>query len=165
MNRDLTPYAAYPVIMMCGVSGAGKTFIASQLQAEGYERLSADKIVWKKYGDAYAAMTPAQQHTIYMDAIDAIVASIPAKIAAGKRVVIEASMCKRRRRDQVAQMCRQAGAEYVIVYVSAPREVLRSRLLQRRGSGPDDQRVTEEELDRFLLNFEAPEPDEHFIQI
>lgn len=62
-------------------------------------------------------------------------------------------------------MCRQAGAEYVIVYVSAPREVLRSRLLQRRGSGPDDQRVTEEELDRFLLNFEAPEPDEHFIQI
>ena len=110
-------------------------------------------------------MPPARQHTIYMDAIDAIVASIPAKIAAGKRVVIDASMCKRRRRDQVAQMCRQAGAEWVIVYVSAPREVLRSRLLQRRGSGPDDQRVTEEELDRFLLNFEAPEPDEHFIQI
>ena len=151
------PYAAYPVIMMCGVSGAGKTFIASQLRAEGYERLSADKIGGEKDGDAYAAMTPAQQHTIY--------ASIPAKIAAGKRVVIDASMCKRRRRDQVAQMCRQAGAEWVIVYVSAPREVLRSRLLQRRGSGPDDQRVTEEELDRFLLNFEAPEPDEHFIQI
>lgn len=62
-------------------------------------------------------------------------------------------------------MCSEAGADYVIAYLESSREVLLERLKRRGGSGPDDQFVSEEELDRFLAHFEAPEADERFIHI
>lgn len=153
------------VIMMCGVSGAGKTYIARRLESEGFVRLSADSLVWDELGPAYSSMPPAMQSAIYMAAIDNLVASIPQRIAVGERLVIDASMCKRRRRDAVVELCRSIGVKSVILYVDAPRSVLAGRLAMRGGKGPDDQLVPESDLDRFLHNFESPEPDENFIHI
>lgn len=166
MNSRLTDTLCHAsVVMMCGVSGSGKTFVASQLEAEGYERLSADKIIWDKYGDAYFSLSNADQHKIYMAAIDSVISAIPEKVNNGRRVVIDASMCKRKGRDFVRNLCSNIGAECITVYLSAPREILKERLNLRHGNGPDDQRVSEEELDRFLSNFETPGPDENIIQI
>lgn len=166
MNSILTDTLNHAsVVMMCGVSGSGKTFVASQLEAEGYERLSADKIVWDEYGDTYFKLSIADQHKIYIAAIDSVISAIPEKVNNGRRVVIDASMCKRQKRDFVRNLCSNIGAECITVYLSAPREILKERLNRRQGTGPDDQRVSEEELDRFLSNFEAPNPDENFIQI
>ena len=166
MTEDLrAALAGVQVVMMCGVSGAGKTFVASRLEKEGFERLSADRRVWDEYGDAYLSLPAARQQEVYIEAIDAVVASIPDMLRDGRRVVIDASMCKRRRRDEVRRLCRDQGVECIILYLDAPRDVLSMRLARRKGLGCDDQRVTEEQLDRFLRNFEPPESDEHFIQM
>ena len=153
------------VVMMCGVSGSGKTFVARQLEELGFVRLSADVDVWSAYGDEYARMSPAEQHAVYMGALGRVLGQLPELLRQGRRVVIDASMCKRARRDEVAAMCSEAGADYVIAYLESSREVLLERLIRRGGSGPDDQFVSEEELDRFLAHFEAPEADERFIHI
>lgn len=153
------------VVLMCGVSGAGKTYCARGLEKEGFVRLSADRIVWEEYGTAYSTLPPDAQSAIYMEAVDRLVDSVPQCLNEGKRVVIDASMCKRRRRDAVMEMCRSNGRRCLILYVDAPRAVLARRLAHRGGSGPDDQLVPESDLDRFLLNFEAPAPDENFIHI
>lgn len=156
---------SYPVVMMCGVSGAGKTFIARKLEAEGYERLSPDRIVWNRYGHAYAELPPAERHEIYMAAIDSQIARLPELIASGRRVVIDCSMCKRRRRDAVASICATAGISSVIAYLTASREVLERRLSERGDTGPDDQTVSPADLNRFLAGFEAPMSGEHFITV
>lgn len=153
------------VVMMCGVSGAGKTFVARRLEAQGFVRLSADADVWQAYGEGYARMPAAEQHVIYMRALGNIIGHVPELLRQGKRVVIDASMCKRARRDEVADMCRQAGAQHVIAYLDSSRATLLERLKARKGTGPDDQFVSEEELDRFLAHFEVPEADERFIHI
>ena len=106
------------VVMMCGVSGAGKTFVARGLEAQGFVRLSADADVWEAYGEGYARMPAAEQHVIYMRALGNIIGRVPELLRQGKRVVIDASMCKRARRDEVADMCRQAGAQHVNSYKS-----------------------------------------------
>lgn len=153
------------VVMMCGVSGAGKTFVARRLEAQGFVRLSADADVWQAYGEGYARMSQAEQHVIYMRALGNIIGRVPELLRQGKRVVIDASMCKRARRDEVADMCRQAGANHMIAYLDSSRATLLERLKARNGTGPDDQFVSEEELDRFLAHFEVPEADECFIHI
>ena len=53
----------------------------------------------------------------------------------------------------------------MIAYLDSSRATLLERLKARKGKGPDDQFVSEEELDRFLAHFEVPEADERFIHI
>lgn len=163
--KGLSALLKYPVIMMCGVSGSGKTFIARQLEAEGYLRLSPDRLVWDEYGSSYAWLPTQRRHEIYMAAIDSEIARLPGLIAAGKRVVIDCSMCKRRRRDAVAAICDAAGVSHIIARLSTNPAVLARRLAVRGDTGPDDQKVSAADLSRFLADFEAPGPGEHFINL
>lgn len=150
---------------MCGVSGSGKTFVARQLEAEGFMRLSPDRLVWNEYGREYASLSAQRRHEIYMAAIDREIARLPGLIAAGRRVVIDCSMCKRRRRDAVASLCNAAGVSHIIVWLTAGPALLAQRLAGRGDTGPDDQKVSAADLSRLLADFEAPAPDEHFITL
>uniref|UniRef100_UPI001CD78977 AAA family ATPase n=1 Tax=Enterococcus casseliflavus TaxID=37734 RepID=UPI001CD78977 len=38
------------VLLMCGVSGAGKTTYSKQKEQEGYVRLAIDELIWEDYG-------------------------------------------------------------------------------------------------------------------
>lgn len=153
------------VVMMCGVSGAGKTYMARKLETAGFERLSADRLVWEKYGESYSSLPADSRSRIYMTAMKALTDSLPEKIAEGKRVVMDSSFCKRGRRDAVARLCREAGVNSLILYLDVPAPLLRRRLAMREGAGPDDQRIPEEDLVRFLQNFEPPAPDERYITL
>jgi len=153
-------------VIMCGISGSGKTRYAKSLAAHGYERVSADEIVWKEYGGPQFASLPQERRAqAYIEANAAIVAHVERILSAGGRVVVDATMCKRSRRDHLVGVCRARGVEPLIVYLNAPICVLASRLAERQGSGPDDQIVTDDELQRFYGNFEPPQPDEHFITV
>lgn len=156
---------AYPVVMMCGVSGSGKTFVARQLEAEGYVRLSPDRAVWDRYGRKYSSLPPGRRHEIYMQAIDGEIARLAGLLAEGRRVVIDCSMCKRRRRDAVVAICAASGVDSAIAYLTASREVLERRLSKRGDTGPDDQTVSTADLRRFLADFEPPAPDEFYLPL
>ncbi len=152
-------------VIMCGISGSGKTYYARSLAAHGYERVSADELVWEKYGHQFASLPQERRTLAYIEANAAIVAHVERILSAGGRVVVDATMCKRSRRDLMVEVCRAHGVEPLIVYLDAPICVLASRLAERQGSGPDDQIVTADELQRFYGNFEPPQPDEFFITV
>ena len=152
-------------VMMCGVSGSGKTFLARQLEERGYRRLSPDLTVWSEYGADIAKFPPERQRELFSEALAGIAEETRRLLDAGERVVVDSTMCKRAKRDMMRRVCAEAGVTPLFIYLNPGPETLRTRLAARRGLGPDDQQVSPEMLDRFLAGFEAPDPDENVLTI
>ena len=150
-------------VVMCGISGSGKTVFSQRLEREGYTRISADELVWQKYGDSFTELSPQCQREVYMTVNAEVIATAKEALSHGQRIVVDATMCKRTGRDKMVSACREAGVEPVFVYLPTPYEVLAQRLAGRTGHGPNDQIVTQEQLRQYYANFEVPANDENFI--
>ena len=116
------------IVLLMGVSGAGKTTVGTMLAAQlGWE--FAD-------GDDYhpAANVEKMRNGIPLtDAdrepwLESLRSLIVAWIAAGKSGVLACSALKQAYRDRL-----MVGASVRVVYLKADRELLRERLLLRRG--------------------------------
>ncbi len=153
------------VVMLCGVSGSGKTTLAREFESRGWTRLSVDAIVNARLGDTYRRMSAGERRDAYMHAGAELTGRLPGLLAEGACVVIDASMCRRAKRDAVRGICARAGAGCALIYLTASRDELLLRLARRCGTGPDDQTVSPDELDGFLAGFEAPDPDENAYRI
>lgn len=153
------------VVLMCGVSGSGKTFYSLELEKCGYHRLSPDEIVWADYGPSVADIPFERQQQIFGDAFGKMMGEMRRLIISGEKVVVDSTMCKRHKRDMMREFCRELGVTPVLVYLDTPKPLLKERLSGRRGTGPDDQIVPEHLLERFCSNFEVPEADESAIVV
>jgi len=149
------------VILMCGTSGSGKTFISKQLEASGYIRLSLDSKMWGKYGESYMHLPMDSQSKLQSDAETTLIQEMISAIGEGRDVVVDQCLCKRSKRDIYRKIATKAGAEVKLVYCHADRDTLVARLIKRNAvPGPDSAIVSIEMLDRFLSGFQIPEPDE-----
>ena len=151
------------VVLLCGISGSGKTVFARALEQKGYERLSVDGLLWSQYGDAFASLSREEQGRAFGAVWEVLARELDASIAAGRRVVVDSTLCKRAKRDAMREVCRSHGIEPKLVYMSASKELLARRLASRKGLGPDDQIVTPEQLASYCAHFEAPAPDEETV--
>lgn len=148
------------VLMMCGISGSGKTTVARLLQAHGYSLLSTDHIVWERYGRDYDDFDAARRAEIFMQSNVELRQRLADMLEQGGRVVIDAPLCKCAGRDALRALCGRYGASCLIVYLPADYDTLARRLARRSGNGPDDRIVPTDDLRRFTLNFEPPTADE-----
>lgn len=147
-------------MLMCGVSGSGKTHYALGLESEGYERISLDAIVWERYGASFLKLPQPEQKLLFMDAMNEVSERMTGCLLGGKRVVVDATLCKRAVRDRLRDVCRKCGVEPIVVYFDVPLRRLSERLATRRSSGPDDLMVSENQLRMYYAGFERPETDE-----
>lgn len=150
---------------MCGISGSGKTHFSRLLESNGFERISVDENVWRKYGSDFAKFPFPQQKEIFMAADIEVMQQLSSLIKDRKKVVVDSTMCKRFKRDKVRAFCHNLGIDPLVVYLHAPKHLLFERLSRREGTGPNDQKVTSEQLDSFYSNFEIPEKDERVLEI
>lgn len=153
------------VILMCGISGSGKTVYARSLQPLGFVRLSADGLIWEKYGDSFATLQFSEQKPVFQSLDSVLADELCRLLDAGHRVVVDSTMCKRFKRDNMREVCARYGIEPLIVYLKAPLPLLQQRLSERKGIGPDDQIVPVDRLQGFYSNFESPDPDENYLEI
>lgn len=149
------------VVLLCGVSGSGKTFLSHLLEKQNFVRVSADNIIWQRYGDAFLDFPQQQRKEVFQSLGKELCEETIAHISAGEKVVVDSTMCKRAKRDEMRMACRAYGVEPVLVWLNTSSDLLRSRLSARKGNGPDDQIVTSEQLTGFLTGFESPTPDEN----
>lgn len=150
---------------MCGVSGSGKTCTAARLARCGYTLLSVDEIAWKNMNGSPALLSPDERQRAYADATSEVAEKLREVLVGGGKAVVDATFCKRARRDEFRSLCRDAGAEPLILFLHAPLALLRQRLSQRKGSGPNDQIVPPRLLERYFSNFETPREDENFVTL
>lgn len=154
-----------PVVLMCGISGSGKTYFAHLLEQHGYRRLSADCLAWGIYGAEFAGYDPVRQREALACCNRRLDELLREALAAGERVVVDSTLCKRPRRDALRRLCAEAGVKPALVYLDCDLALLRSRMAGRKGLGPDDQIVPDSRLEMFYANFERPGDDENPIII
>ena len=153
------------VILLCGISGSGKTTYALDHQSQGYRRLSVDEMVWALHGEALITYPVERQTEIYVQANKELIICLERELAVTRPVVVDATLCSREKRDAMRRLCRSFGVEPQLIYMRASREVLVRRIAQRKGTGPNDQPVPIERLFRFCEGFEEPMPDENALVI
>lgn len=153
------------VLLMCGVSGSGKTFLSRQFEEMGFHRVSVDDIAWSAYGPGLNDMPFGAKKNVFMEASAEAGRQIETLLAKGERIVVDSTMCKRAKRDHMREICSRHSVRPLTLYLDTPGEILSQRLENRKGTGPDDQIVTPAQLESFLANFEKPDADENFITV
>lgn len=157
--------AGEQVVLMCGVSGSGKTTFARILEKSGYLRLSVDELIWKRHGKRFADFDDVRRREIFMRCGEEIEMSVMKCIEDGCRIVLDSTMCKRKKRDRLREICGNYGIDPVFIYMKAPYEILRHRLDSRSGEDANDQIVDERLLDDYFAHFECPDDYERHITI
>lgn len=148
------------VVVMCGISGSGKTHFARQLEKEGYIRLSLDAIIWKKIGSELFSLSKEEQRKIFAECKLQLREQLSDLLESGKKIVVDATHCSRSARDELRKLCEMRNLKTSFVYCYADKEELWNRLSRRKGDGPDDLIVTQDELNDYWNGFELPQEDE-----
>lgn len=150
-----------PVVLLCGVVGAGKTTYARRLEAEGYVRVSYDEELWALGGHGTDA-TPA----VLAEADRRVRGHIRASIASAKPVVLDASLSTRAIRDDFRGFVRASGGVPRLVVVDAPFEVLAARVSYRLNQVDANAHYLDElSLRRYYVSFQFPGRDEPHTRI
>ena len=148
------------VVIMCGISGSGKTHYARQLEKEGFIRLSSDALIWEKAGAGLFSLSSDQQKKLFAESRTEILGRLSCLLRSGEKVVVDATNCKRAIRDEIRCLCAQANVKPKFIYCHAEKEELWHRLSQRNGTGPDDLFVSRDQLSEYWEGFERPQDDE-----
>ena len=148
------------VVIMCGISGSGKTYFARRLEEKGFSRLSTDALIWEQVGNRLDSLSKEDKKRLFSECRHQVATQLEELLKSGEKIVVDATHCKRSARDEIRDLCARLGENPVFVYCSADKDELWDRLSKRKGSGPDDLIVTEEELNNYWHGFEGPQEDE-----
>ena len=74
------------VVLMCGISGSGKTHYSRQLENQGYRRLSIDEQIWSRHGSGFADLPPERRKEIFMDATAELFVRLGEMLENGEKV-------------------------------------------------------------------------------
>jgi hypothetical protein len=143
------------VVVMTGLSGSGKTWLARRIAAAIGGLVLRSDIERKRL----AGLTPLQSSDSTPDAglytrdFNARTYARLGECAAhcltgGEHVVIDAASLRQQERAQFMQLARARGARLRIVHCQAPMAVLRQRLEDRAAAGTDASEATAALLDR-----------------
>ena len=138
-------------VMVCGISGSGKTSLSKLLESEGYKRLSVDEEMQNEKS------LSEEKSVLRKKAIERIKIQLSEIIANGKNAVLDISFCHKSQRDEFKAFIEENGGTWKLFYLKADLETLRMRLSERTKT--DDSNaipVSEKELLGFWERFEVP---------
>ena len=147
-------------VIMCGISGSGKTHYALQLEKEGYLRLSTDNLIWEKMGKRLYELSKEEQKKLFKQCNQEIRSRLRTLLQSGQKVVLDATHFKRTVRDEVRNICKNLNINPLFLYCKADKEELWRRLSLRKGNNPDDLLVSKEQFSEYWNGFERPQEDE-----
>ncbi len=165
--RGLLEPARPSLVLMSGVSGSGKTWLARQLApALGAIHLRSDVERKRLAGFApeadshsavaqrlYSADMSARVYARLENCADAV-------LAGGLPVIVDATFTQRAERDSFRGLAERRGAPLVVVRCTASEDVLRTRITERRERGGDASEADLAVLDWQLAHAEPLAADE-----
>ena len=159
------------LLIMCGVSGTGKSYWAQQLcEALGAIRIRSDVLRKVRSGIGVAARTdagigdgiytPDRSSQLYAE----MAQCASDLLAAGESVIIDAASLQPEQRQTLYRAGADAGAGTQVLYLTAPRLLLEQRIEQRNQAGEDPSEADASVLAWQLANHRPPGADEPVIE-
>lgn len=149
------------LIITHGLSGSGKSRVAAELMRQpGAIRVRSDVERKRMRGLPSSADTAsAVAGGLYDEAATRRVYEHLAAIArdmvsAGQVVIIDAAFLRRSQRDLLRAVARDSQASFLIMSVTAPKEILRDRIRHRRAAGGDPSEADVAVLEHQLATME-----------
>ena len=176
-TRDARDYSAMarrqvtrsrPVlIIMCGLSGSGKTWLAERLMAalpairvrsdiERKRLFGLEETAGSGSGIGEGIYAPEASEATY-ERLFALARNL---LEARHHVVLDAAFLKRKQRESARAVASDAGVDAVLIYAKAPREVLRMRIERRATIKDEASEADLAVLDHQLVIAEQPRADE-----
>lgn len=157
MNKVLKPR----LYMMLGYPGAGKTTVAKLIaELTGAFHLSSDEVRAKLFPKPKFDQAEHDQLYEHLDNL-----TVEA-LQAGQDVIYDANLNRLEHRKQKYDICRQVGAESVLIWVKTPKELAKDRAshTSRQHLWPENE-SPDEMFDRIAGLIETPSSDEPHIEI
>lgn len=139
------------VVLMCGISGAGKSTVARTLVSEGWVRLSTDEAAWRR-GVRTFPVSPDLAQELEREQRAALLELV----RAGRDVVVDAPFATRALRAQYRSLLEPTGVTPEVRYVVVDAELAARRLAGRGSAGSDDGRVEHDAALALVAGFEPP---------
>lgn len=146
------------VILMCGVSGAGKTTFSKEKEKDGYIRLSIDELIWEDYG-VYGVDYKSEEYEKVSALSSTKMKELTIKyVQKGKIVIVDSSFWSKSHRDSYRKLLEDYEVEIQVVYLKADYAILKKRLEIRNQTQTANSAfpITEDILKRFYSGFEEP---------
>lgn len=155
------------LLLMSGLSGSGKTWLARQLA----ERLSAVHIrsdVERKRRAGLRELAPSHSRlgedlysaeasaTLY----DELTRAAEDVLSGGITAIVDAAFLTRAQRARFAELAARLRAPLRLLFCEAPEQIVRARLEERRRSRRDPSEADPDVLSWQLARLEPPSPDE-----
>jgi len=159
--RRVSVEASEQLVLLCGVSFAGKSTVAAVLAEQlGAQVVSLDAVNAER-GLSSGQGIPVEEwertHGIAGD-------RVRSALAAGRVVVVDDTSSLRSLRDRWREVAQQAGAGFTLVWVRVDRAEM-ARRLQANRSAPTRHDVVDSVLTQFLADFEAPTEAEGAVEL
>jgi len=151
------------IIVMGGVSGSGKSWLAERLLAP-LEAIRVRSDVERKRLAGLSPLAPSggaiYSRELTARTYDRLAAAARAIVAAGYTAIVDAACLKRAERDGLRAVARECGVPAQLVWVTARDTVLAARIEKRRSSAADPSEATIEVLHAQQGFAEVPGADE-----
>lgn len=155
------------LLLMCGLSGSGKTWLARQLaerlsaiplrsDVERKRRAGLDAAARSGSGIAAGLYSSRTSLAVYED----LERAAEDALAGGYTVVVDATFLRRQQRERFAGLGGRLGIRAHLVYCDAPVPVLRARIAARGRGGLDPSEADEAVLEWQLSHLEPLTPEE-----
>ncbi len=138
-------YLCAPVLILtCGLMGAGKSVLATELAAAlGAEHLRSDEVRKELVGlspltrnlEAFGEGLYSRRAT--EDTYGALAERAESLLAGGRTVIVDASFAEQERREAFRKLARRGGRPCMILWMHCPDDLLLERLRRRRGDASD----------------------------
>jgi putative nucleotidyltransferase with HDIG domain len=145
------------VIMMCGISGSGKTVYSRRKEKQGYARLSLDEEMFSTYG-AFGTDYPAEKYGLLVREVkERQRIRLAGLIDSGKKAVLDYCFCSRAERDSYRAFAAEHGAGVMTVYMKCGLELLKQRVHERnRRIDENSAFIPDALLEQYYEGFERP---------
>jgi hypothetical protein len=160
---DARAHARPAIILMCGLSGSGKSWVAERLipslpavriRSDVERKRLADLAPQARTGSAVDSGLYAAERS---DALYVHLASSGAAlVGGGERAIVDATFLTVSRRDPFREAAARMGVACVIVHCVAPRSVLVQRIKARQDEQRDPSEATIEVLEAQALTYQPP---------
>jgi hypothetical protein len=160
--KDRNAMPARPVlILMCGLSFAGKTTLALALATyKGWRYISLDTINEERgVGAGDEPITKEEWIETYAEAYD----RVEAALAVGESVVYDETNMLRSQRDELRRIAALRGAEAYVLYVVTTAVEARQRWQHNRRTAERGD-VRDDDFAYVVAHFEPPEADERMLR-